>query len=97
VHVIIFIHFLKLGLKLLSSGRFHSAASLLMMRFYRVILVARRLLKLKKVLAALHRGLSLIIVSSCEAPFIKKLNSFDLVLLLHSAEVAMRFFVIGIR
>jgi hypothetical protein len=68
-----------------------------MMRFDRVILVAGRLLKLKEVLAALDRRLSLIIISSCETPFIKKLNSFDLVLLLHCAEVAMRFFVIGIR
>ena len=100
MHIIIFIiQFLKLGLKLLTRGRpqHHSAASLLMMRFDWIFLVARTFLKLKEILTALDRRLRLVFLVLNQASFIKKLNSFDLVLLLHCTKVAMRLLVVGIR
>lgn len=68
-----------------------------MMRFDWIFLVASTFLKLKEILTALDRRLSLVFLVINQAAFIKKLNSFDLVLLLHCTKVAMRLLVVGIR
>ncbi len=96
MQIIVVKHFLVLTLTNRRSLN-HGASCLLMMRLLQkvVVLAAWRFLELKQIMTRFDSTICLILgIAASSDPFIKELNALDLVLFLHSPEIAVLLLLI---